>query len=398
MSGDGTLPASETSVVPAFPLMGLLALASAGFITILTEALPAGLLQTMSLSLDISESLVGQLVTVYAVGSLLAAIPLVASTRHLRRRPLLLIAIAGFAVANTTTALSSSYALILTARFVAGISAGLLWALLAGYATRMVPATQQNRAMAVAMMGSPLAMALGIPAGTLLGQQIGWRWAFGVMSFMSVGLFAWARGALPDFPGQAKAGPLQLRRILALPGVTQVLVTMLIFVLAHNLLYTYVAPVLALAGVASSVDRYLLLFGAASIAGIAMAGALGDRHMRTLVIAGVTGFLVAAIALACWPSSPVVQGGALTLWGLGFGGAPAILQTALARNAGNAADVAQSLLVTGWNLAVAGGGLIGGMILGHSGAQALSWVVVPLLLVSVAVAWSPKAWHPQPPA
>ena len=393
MSGDGTLPVVDKPMAPAFPLVGLLALACAGFITILTEALPAGLLQTMSLSLGISESLVGQLVTVYAVGSLLAAIPLVAFTRHFRRRPLLLVAIAGFAVANTTTALSSSYMLILVARFIAGISAGLLWALLAGYATRMVPAAQQNRAMAVAMMGSPLAMAMGIPAGTLLGQQIGWRWTFGVMSFMSIGLFAWARGALPDFPGQAKAGPLQLRRILALPGVTQVLVTMLVFVLAHNLLYTYVAPVLALAGVASSVDRYLLLFGAASIAGIAIAGALGDRHMRTLVIAGVAGFLLAAFALACWPSSPVVQGVALTLWGLGFGGAPAILQTALARNAGDAADVAQSLLVTGWNLAVAGGGLAGGLILGHFGAQALAWVVVPLLLISVATAWSPKAWR-----
>lgn len=69
------------------PLAGLLALATAGFITILTEAMPAGLLPQMSADLGVSEALVGQLVTVYALGSLLAAIPLTIATRGWRRRP-----------------------------------------------------------------------------------------------------------------------------------------------------------------------------------------------------------------------------------------------------------------------------------------------------------------------
>ncbi|MCZ5435753.1 MFS transporter, partial [Escherichia coli] len=89
----------------------MLALATAGFITILTEAMPAGLLPQMGTGLGVSEALVGQLVTLYALGSLLAAIPLTIATRGWRRRPLLMIAIGGFALVNSVTAFSSDYLL-----------------------------------------------------------------------------------------------------------------------------------------------------------------------------------------------------------------------------------------------------------------------------------------------
>lgn len=72
------------------PLAKLLPLSLAAFVTILTEALPAGLLAQMAKGLGVSQSAVGQTVTAYAAGSLLAAIPLVALTQRLRRRPLLL--------------------------------------------------------------------------------------------------------------------------------------------------------------------------------------------------------------------------------------------------------------------------------------------------------------------
>lgn len=157
------------------PIGSLFALALAAFVTILTEALPAGLLAQISEGLAISEALAGQLVTVYAIGSLLAAIPLTAATQGMRRRSLLLTAIAGFAVANTVTTFSTHYGLTIVARLLGGVSAGLLWALLAGYAARMVPESQKGRAIAIAMVGAPLELSLGVPAGTLLGNLVGWR-------------------------------------------------------------------------------------------------------------------------------------------------------------------------------------------------------------------------------
>ncbi|WVV49317.1 MFS transporter [Pseudomonas sp. NA13] len=106
------------------PIGSLFALALAAFVTILTEALPAGLLSQISEGLAISEALAGQLVTVYAIGSLLAAIPLTAATQGMRRRSLLLLAIAGFAVANTVTTLSSHYGLTIVARLLGAYRPG----------------------------------------------------------------------------------------------------------------------------------------------------------------------------------------------------------------------------------------------------------------------------------
>ena len=125
-------PTDEAPAQKQLPLANLLALAVATFITVLTEALPAGILPLMSQDLAVSKAMVGQLVTAYAIGTLITAIPLTAATQGVRRRPLLLIAIAGFAVVNLITAVSSNYGLTIGARFLAGVFAGLLWALVAG--------------------------------------------------------------------------------------------------------------------------------------------------------------------------------------------------------------------------------------------------------------------------
>ncbi|RSS80883.1 MFS transporter, partial [Streptomyces sp. WAC02707] len=169
-------------------LPALLALATAVFITSLTETLPAGLLPAMGGDLGVSESATGQTVTVYALGTVLTAVPLSAATAGWRRRRLLLTAMAGFTAANTVTALSTSYPLTMTARFAAGVAAGLAWALLAGYARRTAPAHLQGKAVAVAMAGIPVALSLGVPAGTFIGRAVGWQTAFLVMTGLTLAL------------------------------------------------------------------------------------------------------------------------------------------------------------------------------------------------------------------
>lgn len=395
-------PSLPESVAPQartrLPLGGLLALAAAGFLTILTEALPAGLLPSMGASLGVSQALVGQLVTAYALGSLVAAIPLVAATRGCRRRPLLLVAIGGFALVNTITALSTHYGLTLAARFLAGVFAGLLWALLAGQASRMVTPALRGRAIAVAMLGAPVALSLGIPAGTWLGGLLGWQVAFGAMSVLSVLLLGWVRWTVPDFPGASTARQTGLRQVLALPGLSTVLWVLLAFVLAHNLLYTYIAPFLAQAGMAARIDVMLLVFGGASLVGIWLTALLIDRWLRALVLAGIGAFGAAALVLGLANMAngqPAAIFAGMAVWGVAFGGAATLFQTAAANTAdggsADAADVAQSLLVTAWNLAMALGGLAGGWLLTDFGAQSLPWTPCLLLVLAGWGAWRGSA-------
>jgi predicted MFS family arabinose efflux permease len=243
------------------------------------------------------------------------------------------------------------------------------------------------------MVGTPLALSLGIPAGTLLGQAIGWRWTFGLMSLLSLGLLAWARVRVPDFAGQARGAPLRLRRVLALPGVLQVLGVMLLFVFAHNVLYTYIAPVLSVAGADAQVERYLLLFGATALVSIGMVGVLIDRWLHGLTLASLVLFGMAAMMMALWPDAPMALAAAVACWGLGYGGVATLFQTALARNAGETADIATSMLVTGWNLAIAGGGILGGLLLQGIGPASLSWTVLLLLLPALGLALPARGWR-----
>lgn len=372
------------------PFASLLALATAAFITILTEALPAGLLPQMAQGLAVSEAWVGQTVTIYAVGSLVAAIPLTAATQGVRRRLLLLSAIAGFVVANTITAFSGSYVLTMAARFLAGVSAGLLWALLAGYAARMVPEHQKGRAIAIAMVGTPLALSLGVPAGTFLGNLLGWRMCFGMMSGLALILMLWVRIQVPDFAGQSADKRLSLGQVFTVAGVRSVLCVVLAFVLAHNILYTYIASFLAAVGMVAQTGLVLLVFGVASLLGIWMIGVLIGRYLRALTLACSALFCVSVLALGVAGEVHAVVYAAVCVWGLAFGGAATLFQTAIVRTAGEGADVAQSMLVTVWNMAIAGGGIIGGVLLEHFGVVAFSPVLLVLLLIALVVVWSAR--------
>ena len=376
--------------VARLPIASLLALALAGFVTILTEALPAGLLPQISAGLGISEALAGQFVTLYAIGSLMAAIPLTAATQGFRRRPLLLAALAGFVIANTVTTFSSSYALTMVARFLAGVSAGLLWALLAGYAARMVPEHQKGRAIAIAMVGTPLALSLGVPAGTFLGNLVGWRMCFGIMSLLALVLMIWVRVKVPDFAGQAAGKRFTLRHVFSLQGMRSVLFVVLAFVLAHNILYTYIAPFLTTAGMAERTDLVLLVFGIASLLGIWIVGVLIDRYLRVLTLIGTTLFGLSALALGAAGDVPAVVYAAVAAWGLAFGGAATLFQTAIVKTAGDAADVGQSMLVTAWDMAIAGGGIIGGILLDRLGVAAFSPALLALLAATLIVVWGAR--------
>ncbi|MEE5101265.1 MFS transporter [Pseudomonas alliivorans] len=367
------------------PLGALLALAMTGFICIVTETLPAGLLPEIGSGLAVSPSLAGQMVTVYALGSLLAAIPLTVATQSWRRRTVLLLPILGFLIFNSVTALSSNYWLTLVARFFAGASAGLAWSLIAGYARRMVIPQLQGKAMAIAMVGTPVALSLGVPLGTWLGGFMGWRMAFGLMSGMTLVLIAWVLIKVPDYPGQASSERMALRQVFFTPGVRSVLGVVFTWMLAHNILYTYIAPFIAGSGLANDVDVVLLAFGIAALLGIWGTGRLVDRYLRATVLASLATFATVSVFFGLFPGSALAIYIGVFIWGLTFGGAATLLQTALADSAAEGADVALSMNVVVWNSAIAGGGIVGGVLLGQWGAGSFPWVLLVLLLGGLVI-------------
>ena len=381
------LPAAATRL----PVWRLLALTLAGFIAIVTETLPAGLLPQISHGLSIDQAMAGQLISVYALGSVVAAIPLIAATRSWRRRPLLLLAIGGLLLCNSLTALSTHYGVTLVVRFAAGMAAGLVWGLLAGYARRLVVPALQGRALAVMGVGQPLALCLGVPLGTWLGTWMDWQWVFWSLSLLALVLWGWVRLAVPDHPGQQAGERQPVLAIFLTPGIAQALLVIFVWILAHNILYTYIAPFLESLGLAAVLDRALLLFGLASLLGIWGTGLLVDRWLRGLTLCSLAGFALASLLLGIAGQQPWLVWPAIVAWGLTFGGAPTLLQTAVADAAGEGADVAQSMLVTIFNLGIAGGGVVGGLLLQSQGALSLPWAMAALAVAGLVLVWSARS-------
>ncbi|KAA6178370.1 MFS transporter [Pseudomonas veronii] len=372
------------------PIGALLALAMTGFICIVTETLPAGLLPLIGDGLGISPSMAGQMVTAYALGSVLAVIPMTIATRGWRRRNVLLLTIVGFLLFNSITALSSHYGVTLVARFFAGVAAGLAWSLLAGYARRMVAPHQQGRALALAMVGTPIALSLGVPLGTWLGGLVGWRTTFGLMSVLTLVLIAGVLVKVPDYGPQPAHQRLPLRKVLTTPGVRPVLAVVISWMLAHNVLYTYIAPFVARAGLAARVDLVLLVFGIAALVGIWLTAKLVEPLLRQTVLVSLVVFAAIALVFGVLGNVPEVIYLGVAVWGLSFGGAATLLQTALADAAGDGADVALSLNVVAWNSAIAASGVVGGVLLDRWGVGVFPWAMLVLIGVALGVAWGAR--------
>ncbi|MFE6933376.1 MFS transporter [Streptomyces sp. NPDC057699] len=358
-------------------------MASTGFIVIMTETLPAGLLPQLAAGLGVSEGGAGQLVSAYAIGTVLAAIPAITLTRGTRRKPLLLAGLLGFLVANAVTAVSPSFTLALVARFVGGAFSGLLWGMLAGYARRIVAPERAGRALAIAMTGTPLALGIGTPLGSWLGSTVGWRWSFAAMSLLSVIVMAFAMLLVPDAPGQSARTRAPLGRVLGIPGVATVLTVVFVWMLAHNLLYTYIASYLRQMRLGLRPDLALLVFGIAALGGIWITGVLVDRALRRLTLASVALFVVAAALLVAAQHSTVFALLAIALWGLAFGGSATQVQTAMGEAAGENADAANAMLTTSFNLAIFAGGAAGAVVVDGVGAAALPAGMIALALVAL---------------
>lgn len=367
------------------PLVGLLALAMAAFITLLTEIMPAGLLSSISTGMQVSESVAGQFITAFAVGAVISAIPVTAMTRSLRRKPLLLFLIGAFAAVNLVTALSGNLYVILGARFAAGLFGGVVWSMIASYAVRMAPAGMGGRAIAISGAGATAALVLGVPLGAAFGRVFGWQGAFGIVSGMAFVLMIWMHRIIPDFPGDRDGEREKLLAVLLRPGVAATTAVILTYIVGHNIIYIYVEPFLRSIGQVERLDLILLLFGIGSIGGLALVGALVDRYLTMMGPLQIAFFLAAVAIWQLGWTAPLPIYASAIVWGVSFGGFGAVTQTAIARLAPDSMDVAQSMCTTAWNSAVALGGVSGGFLLDRAGANSFPIATAAILCLSATI-------------
>lgn len=368
------------------PWLSLLLLAAVGFLLVAAETAPAGLLAVMADDLRVSEGTVGQLVSVWALGTVLVTAPVIRRTRHLRRKPMLLTALAGVILANTVTAAVSQLPILLACRFVAGAFTGIIWAMVAGYSRRISPPRLAGRALAIAYAGAPFGFAVGTPLAAALGEAVGWRWSFAAISGSAVVVLLLTAAVVPDAGRPAAVPAVPLRVVFLLPGVRNAILVLVLWALAHTVVYTYIAPYLRASGTDLRVDVLLFVYGISAIAGVGVAAAALDRSPRRLVHATTTLFTVAALALLIGHRSTPVVLAATVVWGVTYGSAAAQLQSALARAGREQSEVANAFLPVGFNIAIFAAGVLGAVLLSHADGLILPAVMAALGAATVAAA------------
>ena len=379
--------------VERFPLGALLLLSLGVFVTVTAESLPAGLMPEMARDFGVDPLRIGLLVSVWAIVVIATSIPLTRATRRIDRRIVVAVSLAVFAVANVATAFAPTYEFAFATRAVAAVAHGVFWAIVIVYASSLLSGAQLGRGLALVTGGGTAATVLGLPVATALAQLTSWRVSFAVMGIGMLLLAAVVFRRLPRSVVEAVAAGERapLRHDRSLPPLAAFGIAGLMIGLAQFLSFVYIRPYLAeSAGIADGwASALLFVFGAAGMAGAAVAGSLADRFPRTALTATLLVFVAAFAALAVAPHATVVVVVALALWGAGTGAMFPLIQTALMRAASDRLrDLASASIVVLFNVGIAGGSWAGGQLTatyGPTANMAVSAVVVLLAAGLTAV-------------
>jgi predicted MFS family arabinose efflux permease len=386
--GPAASPAGPAGRLPSVVYV----LAAGTFLMLTTEFVVAGLLPEIAGDLHVSVAQAGLLITVFAVGMIVGSPTMALLTRRTPRRVTLMLALGVFAVGHVVVALSSSFPLLLAARFGTAWATGAFWAVASVTATRAAGPGASSRALGLVGAGGMLANVVGVPLGAFAGQLAGWRgpfWALAGLSLAAVVLIA--RHVPHDGPDQR---PAPLRSELgALRSGRLWLVLAACATTTGGVLsaYSYISPLLTdRAGLAVGLVPLVLVgFGVGSLIGTVYGGRLGDvrPHTTTIVVAAATAVVLLAICLlSAHPVATVVLVALLGLIGLS---ANPVLSSLAVRSAGVAPTLGVAMSVSAYNLGTAvGSGIAGSALesgLGATGPVVVGTVIAALTLVPTVV-------------
>jgi MFS transporter, DHA1 family, inner membrane transport protein len=368
----------------------LFALAAGAFAIGTTEFTPMGLLPVIASGVHVDIPAAGMLVSAYAIGVMVGAPVMTLLFSRFGRRAALMSLMLIFTAGNLLSAVAPDYTTLLLSRLVTSLNHGAFFGIGAVVAASVVPKDKQASAIAAMFMGLTIANIGGVPAATWLGQQLGWRLAFGGTAVLGLLTIAALWLTLPK--GEAGTRP-DVRRELGVLVRRDVLMAMGTTVLGSSAmfaLYTYIAPILADITHAGPgfIAFALVLIGVGFTLGNSLGGKLADWSLE-----GATKLILAALALVMLvlPLALVTNIGAaiaLVVWGAASFGLVPPVQMRVMQAAAQAPGLASSVNIGAFNLGNALGAALGGLVI----SQGLGYAAVPLVGAALAAAGLVLVW------
>lgn len=368
----------------------LLALALGAFAIGTTEFVIMGLLPEVAADLGVSLSTAGHLIAAYALGVVVGAPLLTAAATRLSRRTALLLFMGLFAVGNLVTVFAPTYETVLASRVLAGLPHGAFLGVGALVAAHMAGPARRATAVARMLLGLTVANIVGVPAGTFLGQLMGWRTAFLVVAAIALVSLVCVMIFVPEVPSSKG---VRLRGEITAMGRPQVLFGLLTAVFGFAgvfAVFSYISPMMTeVAGMSpAGVPVVLALFGTGMTLGSLATGPLADRWLRPTIYGALASLAVVLLLFSVAVQHPVSAMVAVVVLGaVGFG-VTAPLQVLIMNKAAGAPTIAAASNHSAFNLANAGGAWIGGLGIGAGlgyTSPALLGAVTAVLGLAVAV-------------
>ncbi|MCP1125928.1 MFS sugar transporter [Bacillus sp. AFS018417] len=376
--------------------LALLALAVSAFAIGTTEFISVGLLPLIAQDLNVTVTTAGLTVSLYALGVTFGAPVLTSLTSSMSRKSLLLWIMIVFIVGNSIAASATSISLLLVARVVSALSHGVFMSIGSTIAADLVPENRRASAIAIMFTGLTVATVTGVPIGTFIGQQFGWRASFVVI--VVVGIIAFIANSILVPSNLRKGNRTTFRDQITLITNGRLLLLFIITALGYGgtfVVFTYLSPLLQeITGfTAGAVTIILLVYGVAIAIGNVIGGKVANRNpIRALFYM----FIVQAVVLFILTfTAPFKIAGLITIILMGllaFMNVPGlqIYVVMLAeRFVPGAVDVASAINIAAFNAGIAIGSYLGGVITDSIGLIHTPWIGALMVLGAVILTgWS----------
>jgi multidrug resistance protein len=347
----------------------------------------AGILPAIASGLGTSVAMAGQLVAIYGFTLAIGAPLLGIVTGRIERRPLMLGGLAVFVLACLIGALAANYTTLALSRALAGIGAALFTPNAAALAAQLVPPEQRGRAIALVFAGFSLASVVGVPLGTCVGGEFGWRSAFALVAALALLAIVLLAKTLPR---AMPLPPVALRswlRLFRQPAPMLTVTATVLNMAGQYALFTYIAALLArLHGIGpTGLGAMLVWFGVAGVLGNAAAGRTVDRVGAARVATFGIGVVLAAFMIMAYSGASL----ALTILAIGLWGGAAFAissaqQVRLVNQNPRLASATLALNTSALYIGQAGGAVLGGITISLAGLQNLHWAGAMLLTAALA--------------
>jgi MFS transporter, DHA1 family, inner membrane transport protein len=376
--------------------IALMALAISAFGIGTTEFVPVGLLSSLADDLNISITLAGLLISGYAMGVAIGAPILTALTNKINRKTLLMLLMIVFIAGNSVSALSPSFGILLVARFITAFSHGVFFSIGSTIAADLVPENKRASAIAFMFTGLTVATVTGVPLGTFIGQAFGWRATFWVVAVL--GVIAIIASAILVPKNLKQAPPSKLSDNLKILTNIPLILVFSITALGYGgtfVAFTYLAPILEdITGFnQNSISLILLVYGVAVAIGNTIGGKAANKNpLKALFWM----FLFQAVVLVILTfTAPFKVVGIITIFFLGllaFMNVPGlqiyVVQLA-EKYVPSAVNVASALNIAAFNVGIAIGAFVGGIVVDSIGLIHTPWIGGVMVLGAVILTvWS----------